>query len=53
MPYLVDQWMDAVGWTVEEAKQLGMEIWLYDEPGQGVLFFLTQLSQNKNPLESI
>jgi hypothetical protein len=30
-PYLGDEWMEAVGWAVEEAKQLDMEIWLYDE----------------------
>ena len=29
--YLTDEWFDLVGFTLAEAKKLGMKVWLYDE----------------------
>lgn len=31
VPYLSDRWFQLIRYTVEEAKRLGLEIWLYDE----------------------
>ena len=30
-PYLSDEWMGCIAACIDEAKQLGMEAWLYDE----------------------
>jgi hypothetical protein len=30
-PYLTNRWFSLVRYTVDKAKQLGMEAWLYDE----------------------
>ncbi|MBM3746640.1 MAG: hypothetical protein FJW34_12660 [Acidobacteria bacterium] len=30
-PYLSDRWFELCRYTVEQAKKLGMEVWLYDE----------------------
>jgi len=30
-PYLSQSWMDLVSFTMEEAKKLGLETWIYDE----------------------
>jgi len=30
-PYLSKEWMDAVKQAVQEAKRMGMDVWLYDE----------------------
>ncbi len=30
-PYLSDKWFELCGYTVEKAKEMGMEVWLYDE----------------------
>ena len=30
-PYLSDRWFELVRYTVDKAKKLGMEVWLYDE----------------------
>ena len=30
-PYLSEAWMDLVKYSVEEAKKLGLEAWIYDE----------------------
>ena len=30
-PYLSDKWFSLCAYTVEKSKELGMEVWLYDE----------------------
>ncbi|MFS0868494.1 glycosyl hydrolase [Paenibacillus xylanilyticus] len=33
VPYMGEQWMDAIQLSIEKSQELGLEVWLYDENG--------------------